>query len=728
MAVHEMRWHVLSSPHRHIQCSRLALWFASSSRKSPILCPSYDYASRDYAHQWSWTPSSWSSRSFYVHQVYASQWSGRHHRSREYQGDDPEHHHVPGQQPRQPLRHPPGLRVQPGSSPPGDDGAPGSEQAESERLTFEPTVTASDALNSAGHSSERGQAKQPNQARPSNRRGRRGGAVKQEIAPDVVTLEDLRKSKNETSSSKTTWNTLKGPQPGVKYRGGMVPPAPTWHYDKGDLRAFQKWEKRVRMWMLQVQYYVPVRETGILLFNSLKGELEEELEDAPVEKLFSTEGVEFILETVRKAVETRSVHIKRKVLADYEHIVRGPTETMRTFINRYRRVERTLSTLNINVEQMYDSEARGARLLERSKLSHEHQRQVLVGTMQSLDFDVVKDVLMFQWPDHRPPPQPPGFADKRTQGKGAKGEGKGKSKDQQRQQQQQPRRAYITENDAATEDQDAQQEDTIEMPPDGDAEEQDCQEENEDDHQPEDEAEDDDFTNEIHEIMTVTARKLAGVMQARKFGNTHAGKKSIPERKKTTHCAACGLQGHWAGDAECKSSSSTKPGKGNGLDQMTSLPLAAPQARIRSQSTLWTSATVTQKEMSKTWRWSSTHRTKFLWLQRPSGWRHQGGRLCDLGHGMSKNVRWTALGRLAFQEACVVWTASLSSTLTRDVWVWQGSPCELPTCVLFSSEFWRATLSHVTLVDWSDRSCCLKYISHCCMYQCPSSSSMITLR
>ena len=50
-------------------------------------------------------------------------------------------------------------------------------------------------------------------------------------------------------------------------------------------------EKRVRMWMLQVQYYVPVRETGILLFNSLKGELEEELEDAPVEKLFSTEGV-----------------------------------------------------------------------------------------------------------------------------------------------------------------------------------------------------------------------------------------------------------------------------------------------------------------------------------------------------------------------------------------------------------------------------------------------------
>ena len=56
--------------------------------------------------------------------------------------------------------------------------------------------------------------------------------------------------------------------------------------------------------------------------------------------------------------------MKRKVLADYEHISRAPTEAMRPFINRYRRVERTLSTLGINVEQMYDSEARGARLLE----------------------------------------------------------------------------------------------------------------------------------------------------------------------------------------------------------------------------------------------------------------------------------------------------------------------------------------------------------------------------
>ena len=63
---------------------------------------------------------------------------------------------------------------------------------------------------------------------------------------------------------------------------------------------------------------------------------------------------------------------------------------------------------------MYDSEARGARLLERARLSREHQRQVLIGAMQTLDFDTVKDVMMFQWPGHRPVPPPlSGFPDRR---------------------------------------------------------------------------------------------------------------------------------------------------------------------------------------------------------------------------------------------------------------------------------------------------------------------------
>ena len=42
--------------------------------------------------------------------------------------------------------------------------------------------------------------------------------------------------------------------------------------------------------------YVPCKEAGILLFNSLKGELEEEMEDAPVDGIYCPTGIDFVLE------------------------------------------------------------------------------------------------------------------------------------------------------------------------------------------------------------------------------------------------------------------------------------------------------------------------------------------------------------------------------------------------------------------------------------------------
>ena len=361
------------------------------------------------------------------------------------------------------------------------------------------------------------------------------------------------------ASSSTSWNSMKGPMAGLKFRGGQPPQPPPWHYDKGDLAAFRKWRKRVEMWSLQVVNYVPKREAGILLFNSLKGELEEELEDAAVEKIYDPEGVSFIVDTIQKAVETRTVHLKRQLLATYEHIYRSPTETMRSFVNRYQRTERSLATINIKVEQMYGSEARGTRLLERSKLSPEHQQQVLIGTGQSLEFDTIKEVLLFQWPEHRP--LPPSLAPHDRNGKGghrqqghstftSKGRNKGKPYAKQ---------TLVTEAPEPIEE-----EPTLENDDDDPADIPDYQDPDEDDGDNEALPEEDDVWEdpEVQEILSVTAKKLAGMMQARKYGSSSSGppKRSIADRKRSTHCSACGQQGHWAGDAECSVSSKGKGG------------------------------------------------------------------------------------------------------------------------------------------------------------------------
>ncbi|CAJ1442035.1 unnamed protein product, partial [Effrenium voratum] len=350
------------------------------------------------------------------------------------------------------------------------------------------------------------------------------------------------------------------PVPGIKYRGGQPPVPPAWHYDKNDINTFSKWKRKVDIWMLQVCSYVPRKEAGILLFSPLRGELEEELEHMSVDDIFHPEGVQNIMSVIRQAVE----------------------ESMRSYTNRYRRVERALEAINIRVTAMYDAEARGSRLLDRSKLPLDAQRNVLIGTAQSLDFDKVKDVLLFQYPEHRAPApvygsdRPPHQAGKGSGGsKGHcfKGNHKGKSSDKGYHSKERPaykgnhnnNQTWVTNATIAEEQpysQDYQEQDHDEtFDPQAEPEVFDEPEQAE----AEADQDQDDFGDEtdpdIAEVLTVTAKRLSSIVKARGFKN---GNRSIEERKRTSHCASCGEQGHWQGDEVCKTSAGSKGGSKGG--------------------------------------------------------------------------------------------------------------------------------------------------------------------
>ena len=139
-----------------------------------------------------------------------------------------------------------------------------------------------------------------------------------------------------------------------------------------------------------------------MLYSSLTGEAEQQLEFADMSKIFHEDGVQFVVDQLKSAFQQKSVYVKRHVLHEYEHIYRYNLETLRGFINRYRRIEASLMSIGIDVSLTYDSEARGSRLLDRAKLSLEQQRMVLVGTGQRMDFDTVASALCMQFPEYRP--------------------------------------------------------------------------------------------------------------------------------------------------------------------------------------------------------------------------------------------------------------------------------------------------------------------------------------
>ena len=110
--------------------------------------------------------------------------------------------------------------------------------------------------------------------KPLSRRQRR--AKKKEADKHGATTKSMERPSTSFSSSDpkkvSKWrndmlaglNDPEGPSPGVKYRGGTPPSPPAWNYARDDLRAFQKWQRKVDIWQLQVSSYVPPNEAAML--------------------------------------------------------------------------------------------------------------------------------------------------------------------------------------------------------------------------------------------------------------------------------------------------------------------------------------------------------------------------------------------------------------------------------------------------------------------------------
>ena len=381
-----------------------------------------------------------------------------------------------------------------------------------------------------------------------------------------------------TKDKHSDWNIEKGPLPGVKYRSGQPPAPPVWHYSTTDLRAFQKWERRLEVWRLQVSRYLPPREAALLLYVSLKGEMEEELEWADLKRIDSDSGIDFILEHLRKPLKTREVYLKRQYLWDFETIQRNNQESVRSFCNRYHRCERSLKAIGISIDMMYDSESRGARLLDRLRLNLEQQRMILIGSGQSLHYEDIKEAAILQFPEHRAAPyvtqhrefdrsnrpnvasQPP--RDTRPQQSKGNGKGNGKNATSQKgkgfdgkgKSNPYVRTSYLTEVPEKAEDQPP--DDEHENNADGEEYEEPAEADETSAEQQEDvgDIEDADLDIAAH-CLTVTARRLSGLRLGRKFSGQ--GSKSIAQRKAESHCAACGAKGHWQGDPECPHASTS---------------------------------------------------------------------------------------------------------------------------------------------------------------------------
>ena len=212
------------------------------------------------------------------------------------------------------------------------------------------------------------------------------------------------KNAMKTNQSEMSWNSRKGPEKGVRFRGGTPPSPPLWKGSSADLRAFARWEKKVQVWMLQMKSYATDEDTALAFFTSLSGEAELEVEHLDLSLVHAKNGVQYVLDALREPLQQKQLFQKRRLLNEFESVARNNGESIRGYINRYNRVVRDLEAIGISTTGMYDSESRGYRLLERSRLTPDLQRLVLIAAGNSLQYEKITDALLLQFPDFKQPP------------------------------------------------------------------------------------------------------------------------------------------------------------------------------------------------------------------------------------------------------------------------------------------------------------------------------------
>ena len=276
-------------------------------------------------------------------------------------------------------------------------------------MTFDPVVAPSDLLDQRPiPGSPARPAVQRNPARASQPRTNVSQTGRED--PLLAALRSLVQQR--TSNEDDDWNLRKGPERGIRWRTGQNPPPPTWKYDSQDLRAYAKFAKKVKTWQTQMAPFATPADQALLLWGSLFGDAEQELEHLKIEEVHCETGIDTILAKLRTPFEQRAVFQKRQFLHEFESLRRYNGEVMRVYIQRFRRSIRNLP-LGVDITMSYDSEALCSRLLDRSGLGMPEQRMILVGMQQPLDLEAIAEALILQYPDFRPAPAVPQTKGKR---------------------------------------------------------------------------------------------------------------------------------------------------------------------------------------------------------------------------------------------------------------------------------------------------------------------------
>ena len=181
-----------------------------------------------------------------------------------------------------------------------------------------------------------------------------------------------------------------------KWRSGAIPQAPGFDGDvERNPYCLRHYKRRLNRWVRITREFLPPGEQALRALEQLSGEAELEFEEVPDDRFDNDNGIKLLLEDLEAAFGEREIFRQGGVIREFESICRLQGESVTAFVRRFQLLERKLQDSRV---PSYPEQARTIKLLDGLKLDERAVASLLLAAGNKYQMKPILEAIRVQYP------------------------------------------------------------------------------------------------------------------------------------------------------------------------------------------------------------------------------------------------------------------------------------------------------------------------------------------
>ncbi|CAE7353272.1 GIP [Symbiodinium sp. CCMP2592] len=181
-----------------------------------------------------------------------------------------------------------------------------------------------------------------------------------------------------------------------RWRSGAIPQAPGFDGDvERNPYCLRHYRRRLMRWVRITRDFLPPGEQALRALEQLSGEAELEFEEVADDRFDNEQGIQRLLSDLESAFGEREMFRQGGVIREFENIGRLQGESVTAFVRRFQLLERKLQDSRV---PSYPEAARTVKLLDGLKLDERSTASLLLAAGNKYQMKPILEAIRIQYP------------------------------------------------------------------------------------------------------------------------------------------------------------------------------------------------------------------------------------------------------------------------------------------------------------------------------------------